>query len=257
MSSGDQQRQEEWIREQLELKAQLIESDDFDFEKLINQVDGSCSFRGLDFVGGVDISFVQENEEDAVASLVVLKFPELEVIYEDFKSVKLKLPYIPGFLAFREVKPLVDLISTLKTTRPEIYPKVIFVDGNGILHPRRFGLACHLGVLVNVPTIGVGKNFLQINDDGDQLTMTHVKEQCKVLLGKGGDVYYLRGDSGQYWGAAVRSLDNTTNPIFVSVGHRISLDTAIQVVLKCCRYRIPEPTRQADIRSREFIRTLS
>ncbi|CAG8586163.1 11451_t:CDS:2, partial [Ambispora gerdemannii] len=179
------------------------------------------------------------------------------VIYEDYKSVKLELPYVPGFLAFREVKPLVDLISTLKITKPEIYPKVIFVDGNGILHPRRFGLACHLGVLVNVPTIGVSKNFLQIDNDGEQLTMVHVKKQCKVLLVKGGDVYHLRGDSGQYWGAAVRSLDSTTNPIFVSVGHRISLDTAIQLVLKCCRYRIPEPTRQADLRSRDFIRTQS
>ncbi|CAG8667267.1 8228_t:CDS:2, partial [Ambispora gerdemannii] len=78
MSSVDQQQQEEWIKEQLELKTQHIEFDDFDFEILINPDDDSCSFQGLDFVGGVDISFVPENEDDAVASLVVLNFPELE-----------------------------------------------------------------------------------------------------------------------------------------------------------------------------------
>lgn len=197
------------------------------------------------------------------------------MIYENFSSVKLSLPYIAGFLAFREVTPLLDLLRNLKKTNPDIFPQVIIVDGNGTLHPRRFGLASHLGVLANVPTIGVGKNFLQI-DDGENLTMAHVKMAVKEKLKKGGDTYLLQGQSGVIWGAvcikkraqiylrlinfifyflkAVRSLDNTTNPIFVSVGHRISLDTSIQIVLKCCRYRIPEPTRQADIRSREFIR---
>jgi len=185
---------------------------------------------------------------------VVLKYPKLEVIYEDFVAVKLKLPYIAGFLAFREVSPLLDLIRKLELACPAILPQVIVVDGNGVLHPRRFGLASHLGVLANVPTVGVGKNFLQI-DDGEHLTMTYVKRASRNSLKKGGDVYYLRGDSGMVWGAAVRSLDSTTNPIFVSVGHRISLETAIQLILQCCRYRIPEPTRQADVRSREFIRT--
>ncbi|KAG9305444.1 hypothetical protein G9A89_021162 [Geosiphon pyriformis] len=241
-----------WAREQIELKARLIEFDDFDFEKIIKENE-SFFFSNLNYIGGVDISFVQDNDEDAVASLVVLKFPSLEVVYEDFKALKMNLPYIAGFLAFREVLPLLDLIEKLKSTNSDIFPQVILVDGNGVLHPRRFGLASHLGVLANVPTVGVGKNFLQI-DDGEHLTMAHMKKISKEVLNKGGDVYYLKGDSGSLWGAAVRSLDNTTNPIFVSVGHRISLESAIQLVLQCCRFRVPEPTRQADLRSREFIR---
>ncbi|CAG8437370.1 10107_t:CDS:10 [Acaulospora colombiana] len=229
-----------WAREQSELKLRLIEVDDLSFKRITLDKDGMVEFEGLNFIGGVDVSFIENNEQDAVASLVVLKYPSLDVIYEDFRMVKLKLPYIAGFLAFREVKPLVELLSTLRQTNPTIYPQVILVDGNGTLHPRRFGLASHLGVLANVPTVGVGKNFLHI-DDGDKMSMSYVKSTVKESLRKGGDSYLLRGDSG-----AVRSLESTTNPIYVSIGHRISLETAVHLVLKCCRYRIPEPIRQAD-----------
>ncbi|CAG8564102.1 17544_t:CDS:2 [Acaulospora morrowiae] len=243
-----------WAREQSELKSRLIEVDDLDFKKIILDDKGEkVEFEGLHYIGGVDVSFVENNEQDAVASLVILKYPSLEVIYEDFKMVKLKLPYIAGFLAFREVQPLLELLNTIRQANPMIFPHIILVDGNGTLHPRRFGLASHLGVLANVPTIGVGKNFLHI-DDGERMTMSYVKSVVKEALRKGGNSHILQGDSGMVWGAAVRSLESTTNPIYISVGHRISLETAISMVLKCCRYRIPEPIRQADVRSREFIR---
>ncbi|CAG8488821.1 11782_t:CDS:2 [Funneliformis mosseae] len=245
-------QKEEWARVQSELKLKLIETDALNFTKIVNG-ENIVEFRGLNYIGGVDLSFIENHEEDAIATLVVLKYPSLEVIYENFSSVKLKIPYMTGFLAFREVTPLLDLLQILKQRNPDIFPQVIIVDGNGILHPRRFGFASHLGVLANVPTIGVGKNFLQI-DDGENLTMAHVKKAAREKLKKGGDTYLLQGQSGMIWGAAVRSLDSTTNPIFVSIGHRISLETSIQVVLKCCRYRVPEPTRQADLRSREYIR---
>ncbi|CAG8474422.1 7876_t:CDS:2 [Dentiscutata erythropus] len=247
----------DWKREQLELRSKLIEIDDLSFSKAIIEKNNKqkVEFDGLKYIGGVDISFVENNNEDAVASLVVLEYPNLKVIYENFKMVKLKLPYIAGFLAFREVTPLLELLQNLQQNNPNIFPQVVIVDGNGILHPRKFGLASHLGVLANVPTIGVGKNFLQI-DDGDQLTMSYVKKAVKEKLNKGGDVYFLRGVSDTTYGAAVRSLENTTNPIYVSIGHRICLETAIQLVIKCCRYRIPEPTRQADVRSRKFVKNL-
>ncbi|CAG8527344.1 9745_t:CDS:2 [Diversispora eburnea] len=240
-----------WAREQSELKLKLIEVDDLSFTS--HEKDGKIEFQGLCYIGGVDVSFLENNNQEAVASLVVLEYPSLEVIYEDFKMIKLKLPYIAGYLAFREVDPLLELLDLLKQNKPFIYPQIIFVDGNGTLHPRRFGLACHLGVLANIPTIGIAKNFLHI-DDGYNMTMAYTKIKAKELLKKGGDYYFLQGDSGVIWGAAVRSLESTTNPIYVSVGHRICLETTLRLVSKCCHYRIPEPTRQADIRSREFIR---
>lgn len=99
----------------------------------------------LKFIGGVDISFVKDSNEDACAGLVVLLYPTMEVIYEKCNMIKLTLPYIPGYLAFRECSFLLDLLEELYNTQPEIFPQVIMVDGNGILHPRGLGLASHLG----------------------------------------------------------------------------------------------------------------
>ncbi|CAG8809229.1 34752_t:CDS:2, partial [Racocetra persica] len=195
-------QQDAWKREQLELRSRLIEVDDLSFsKKIIEKNKKQCiEFEGLNYIGGVDLSFIENNNEDAVASLVVLEYPSLKVIYENFKMVKLKLPYIAGFLAFREVTPLQELLQNLRQTNPNIFPQIVIVDGNGILHPRKFGLASHLGVLADVPTIGVGKNFLQI-DDGNELTMSHVKQTVKEKLKKGGDSYFLCGVSGTIYGA--------------------------------------------------------
>jgi deoxyinosine 3'endonuclease (endonuclease V) len=120
---------------------------------------------------------------------------------------------------------------------------VIFVDGNGVLHPRKCGLACHLGVKLNVPTIGIGKSLYEI----DGLTTIKVK-QC--LREGSSSSLLLCGNSGTVWGAAFQATPNISNPIYISVGHRISLTTAIMLTRQCCRYRIPEPIRQADRISR-------
>ncbi|KAM5165022.1 endonuclease V [Mantella aurantiaca] len=111
-----------------------------------------------------------------------------------------------------------------------------------------FGVACHLGILTDLPTIGVAKNLLQV--DGLENNEAH-KEQAKKLE-NGGDFFHLRGSSGQILGTALKSVQKSSKPIYVSVGHKISLETAVRLVHSCCKYRVPEPTRQADIRSREF-----
>jgi len=95
--------------------------------------------------------------------LCVLTFPDFKVVYEDYEFVKLDIEYIPGFLAFRECAHLVKLYNNLKANRPELLPQVILVDGNGLLHPNACGLACHLGVLLDVPTIGCGKTFFALD----------------------------------------------------------------------------------------------
>lgn len=88
---------------------------------------------------------------------MVLEFPSLNVVYERYQMVRLTKPYIPGFLAFREVPFLLDLLNELRKTRPELVPQVVFMDGNGVLHPRGCGVACHFGVVADIPTIGVAK----------------------------------------------------------------------------------------------------
>jgi len=233
----------EWKREQNALRARIVETDDFPWA-----VSGEKQLR---LIGGMDISFVKDNNVDACAALVVIAYPSLMVVYENYKMVKLTAPYIPGFLAFREVPHLMDMLNTLRGTRPECVPDVIFLDGNGVLHPRGCGVACHFGVLSGVVTIGVAKTLMYV----DGLGMETVKPAFRAACAKAGDVYELKGESGRVWGLALKASDDSNNPVFVSVGHRISVRTALALTMATAKYRIPEAIRQADLRSREYIRT--
>ena len=152
-------------------------------------------------------------------------------------------PYVPGFLAFREVPHLLRLIE-----RAPIKPQVILVDGNGIFHNRGFGLASHLGVITGIPTIGCGKTVFAV----DGITVHSVKKLSSELH-QAGDTKMLVGNSGKVWGCALRATDDSINPIIISVGHKISLETSLKIVSKSCFYRVPEPIRQADKLSRRLV----
>ncbi|XP_053088037.1 endonuclease V isoform X2 [Pangasianodon hypophthalmus] len=208
-------------------------------------------FSGLERVAGVDLSFIKGDERNACAQLVILSYPDLQVVYDVSEMVCLSAPYVSGFLAFREAPPLLQLLHTLQREQPELMPQVVFVDGNGLFHYREFGLACHLGVLSDLPCVGVAKNLLQVQ--GVVKNDEHMSQIS--ALSKAGDTFSLVTDSGKILGQALRSSDRSTKPVYVSVGHRISLDTAVRLTHSCCRYRVPEPTRQADLRSREYLRT--
>ena len=145
----------EWRKEQDELKSKLVMTDFYKFN--LNDDPKDKDGIELKYVAGMDISASKHIPNVAVSALVVCD-KDLKVVYEDYKLVKMDEPYVPGFLAFREVKHLVDLINDLKVNAPQFTPQVILVDGNGILHVKGFGLACHLGVLVDIPTIGCSKN---------------------------------------------------------------------------------------------------
>jgi len=244
-------KSDEIITEKDKGKSKVEEDEDEDknieiTSKIINMAEP------LRYIGGVDLSFSKRNNVDAVASLVVLSYPKLEVVYELYDAIKLTEPYIAGYLAFREVPHLVKLVNDLKANDPDKLPQVIMVDGNGILHYRGFGLACHLGVLTGIPTIGVAKKLLCV----DGLTEPAVYEQCSAKLRRAGTHIELKGRSGTIYGAAVKGSDESNDPIFVSAGHKISLETSLELVKKCCIHRIPEPTRQADLRSRALTKYL-
>eukprot|EP00164_Ancoracysta_twista_P002686 GFYU01003578.1.p1 GENE.GFYU01003578.1~~GFYU01003578.1.p1 ORF type:complete len:375 (-),score=94.34 GFYU01003578.1:99-1112(-) len=236
-----------WSKEQLELKSKLVTEDTFQWT--VEQGKDNT----LKYVGGVDISFVKDSEVDACACFVVSTYPECKVVYSKCEMVQLTQPYIPGFLAFREVEFLQKLIEELRQSQPSLLPDVILVDGNGILHPRGFGLASHLGVLVGIPTVGIGKTFFHV----ENLNGTDMKERAKKELSRGGDHFQLEGSSGTVWGAALQSTDDTTLPVYVSIGTHISLHTAVKLTAAVCKYRIPEPVRQADLVGRDFVRQLT
>ncbi len=155
-----------------------------------------------------------------------MSFPELELIETAIASIPTAFPYVPGYLSFREVPAILAAFPQLNLT-----PELILCDGQGLAHPRRFGLACHLGVLLDLPTIGVAKSLLI----GKHETLPTTKGSYQPLI-----------DKGETIGVALRSRDNV-KPIYISIGHKISLDTAINYVLKCLtKYRLPETTRWAD-----------
>ena len=176
-------------------------------------------------VAGVDVS-----EKDGRARGAVVVFEAGRVIEEATSDLPLSFPYIPGLLSFRELPPLLAAWKRLKAR-----PDLVIVDGAGYAHPRRFGLACHFGVLVGLPTIGCAKSRLigQYDEPGRER----------------GSWSPLR-DGPETVGAALRTQDGR-NVVFVSVGHRLSLRTAVRIILACStRYRLPEPQRYADQLSR-------
>jgi len=230
-----------WMKETNRLKHGLISDD------TLNWIGKGTN---LTYIGGVDISFIKGDDVNACAAYVILKYPSLDVVYEDYEMIKLVAPYIPGFLAFREVDHLVKLVK-----RATLPVDLIFVDGNGILHPHEFGLACHLGVRLGLPTIGVAKKLFMV----DGLNKKTVKEAIKDKCHSKGDSIDLIGDSGKLWGLAMigePNEDGINNPIYISIGHMISLNTAKSITKAIMPYRVPEPIRLADIRSREYLRRI-
>ena len=179
------------------------------------------------FIAGVDISAGRRGQETATGSVVVLRYPELEVTEIQIAHGKLTFPYIPGLLSFRESPLLLEACQKLT-----ICPDLILVDGQGIAHPRRLGLASHLGLLLNTPTIGCAKSLLCGNH-----------EVPGPEPGRYSEINY----KGNIIGTALRTKLKV-KPVYVSVGHKIDLETAMQWVINCCRgYRLPEPTRMAHL----------
>ncbi len=182
---------------------------------------------------GLDVSYDKGSDRIAAAA-VVLDIETLEVLETAIVHGEVSFPYVPGLLAFREVPILMAALELLV-----IRPDVLVCDGYGIAHPRRFGLACHIGVLLDRPSFGVAKTPFRATS-----TEPGRERGSWTPLVDGDDVL----------GRAVRTQDGV-KPVFVSVGHRISLDRATDLTLRLStRFRLPETTRQADSRSRAALR---
>ncbi|MGD1809695.1 deoxyribonuclease V [Dapis sp. BLCC M126] len=194
-------------------------------EKLRHKVIAEDKFGTIKYVAGVDVGY---SDDDGItqAAVAVLNFPELELKEQAIAQRPTSFPYIPGLLSFREIPTILDALEKLN-----IIPDMLLCDGQGLIHPRRFGVACHLGVLVNIPSIGVAKSH-------------YIGQHDSVGLEKGNWQPLI--DEEEVIGAVVRSRTGV-KPIYVSTGHKISLKTAINYVLKCTsKYRLPETTRWAD-----------
>ena len=185
-------------------------------------------FGEIRTVAGVDLSLNDEKNEGH-AIVVVLSFPDFRILETRYATAPLLMPYISGLLSFRESPVALQAFAQVQTV-----PDVIFVDGQGQAHPRGFGIACHLGVLLNIPSIGVAKSRLYGEFDAAAFAETLPA-----------DVPLFDRAHRHVIGSVVRTKPRT-NPLFVSPGHKVSVDSATRLVTDCLRgYRLPEPTRMA------------
>jgi len=181
--------------------------------------------KNLDRVAGADVAFSRDGQ-DCIAAVVVWSIREQAVVEQHVARRPLLLPYIPGLLSFREAPALLAVLRKLKYE-----PDAFIFDGQGLAHPRRLGLACHVGLILDRPSLGCAKSVLvgkfdsPSNQIGNHTPMMHRGETIGAALGTRLGV----------------------KPVYVSIGHRLNLQQAIRIVLSCCiGYRLPEPTRLAD-----------
>ncbi|GED13487.1 deoxyribonuclease V [Aneurinibacillus migulanus] len=203
-------------------------------QQLASKVIKQDQFDNIIHVAGVDVAY-SKHSNTLVAAVVVMDACSLQVIETVVAEDIVQFPYIPGLFSFRELPPIVKAFENIKTT-----PDLVVCDGQGIAHPRRFGLASHLGVLFDIPTIGCGKTKLlgKAEEPGVK------RGDCAPLL-----------DNTEMIGNVVRTQDHI-KPIYVSIGHRISLLTACEWIVKLApQYRLPETTRYADQLVRKALAT--
>lgn len=194
-------------------------------ERLSREVVSEDKLGPVSHVAGVDIGF-EENNSVTRAAVALLSFPDLQLVEYAIVRRPTPFPYVPGLLSFREGPAALEALDQLK-----IRPDLLICDGQGLAHPRRFGLACHLGLLSDLPAIGVAKS---------RLVGQH--EPVPTSRGAWQPLWF----DGQIVGAVLRTRTNV-RPVYVSIGHRLALETAIDYVMRCTpRYRLPETTRWAD-----------
>jgi deoxyribonuclease V len=194
-------------------------------KELKNKVKTYDDFKHIEYIAGIDCSYDIKNKF-SFAIIVIMKLDDLlplEVVRAELPTC---FPYVPGLLSFREIPVILAAFKKL-----QLNPDLLMVDGHGIAHPRRLGIASHLGVLLNLPSIGVAKSRLT----GTYKEPDELKNTCAELHHKGIKI-----------GTVLRSK-NKTKPLFISPGHRISHEKSVELVLRCLtKYRLPEPTRIAD-----------
>lgn len=192
---------------------------------LAKKVISSDECTTINYVAGVDVAYSQHSNT-LLAGVVILDMNSLHVVESVVVEDAAQFPYIPGLFSFRELPSIIKAFSQIQIT-----PQLIVCDGQGLAHPRRFGLACHLGVLYNISTIGCGKTRLC----GD-----YIEPELK----RGSSAPLIHND--EVIGNILRT-QNGVKPIFVSIGHKISLHTATEIILQLSpNYRLPETTRQSD-----------
>lgn len=190
----------------------------------------------LTLIAGVDIAF-DKSANLGFCGILIFRYPSLEIIEERFGCDHLTFPYVPGLLSFREAPLILKLFETIRNT-----PNCVIFDGQGIAHPRRFGVASHAGLLLGLPSIGCAKSRL-------------FGSYNEPAMNEGSRSYIVDNEDEPI-GIVLRAKENT-RPVFVSPGHLVGIEEAADIVYSCADgYRIPAPTRLAHIRVGEYKRSM-
>lgn len=208
--------------------------------------------RPIKYIAGLDISFVKTNDK-AVASMVIFDYETLNIVAKISVNCCMKIPYIPSYLAFREAPVFLKLIDIQKEHCPHLTPQVILMDGNGVWHPRRAGIASHFGVLSGIPCFGISKNVLV----ADGITREKIEQLLSEKAPLEDQYIEVIGDSGDVLGLAYNVTGFVKNAVYISAGHKITLATACDIFKAVTKYRNCEPIRQADLLSREMVAKLA
>lgn len=195
-------------------------------KQLAPQVEITPLSKPPKLIAGADLSF-DKGSDEVWAGIVVLSFPELQIVEERGLQTRAPFPYVPGLLSFREAPAVLEVWEQLRHK-----PDVLVLDGQGLAHPRRFGLACHLGLWLGIPTYGSAKTLFV----GDFENLGEARGSVAEMKHR-----------GEVVGAAVRTKNKVT-PVYVSVGNKLTLDDAVELTLGSDGgYRVPEPTRRAHL----------
>lgn len=211
---------EEFLEKQLELSKKIDLTDSFD-----------PSF--LKLVAGVDLAYWKEGDEErAVCCIVVIDFVTRRIVEKKQSAGRIEVPYMPGFLAFREIPLVLETAAKL-----ERIPDLYFFDGNGYLHPRHMGIATHASFFLNKPTIGIAKSYYRVDRETDYTEPENEAGSCTDIV-----------IDGEVYGRALRTHKGV-KPVFVSAGNYITLDTACSLALQLTdrESHVPIPTRYADL----------
>ena len=225
------------------LRSSLIAQQE-SWQRLVDQRD-SINLTDFRFVGGLDIQWNSVGKR-GVGVLAVVSFPDCHLVHTEVNDTSSDIPWQSGFLGFRECPCYSELVQRVRGT--EFEPDIYMIDGFGVLHPRGCGSASQLGVQCGVRTIGVAKSLLQPDCTLNEKQVKDVLDTKQTLM------LDLLNPAWQTVGCAVRHSLTARQPVYVSVGHKVSLATACSVVCQCCKHRIPEPIRQADILARHLMR---
>ncbi len=213
--------EDECIAIQNELSEELVQSCPFAFDEIRT-------------VAGVDLAYWSKSVEYAVCCIVIIDVESRRITEKRWSAGRVDFPYVPGCLAFRELPLVVETAAKL-AQKPDVY----LFDGNGVLHPRRMGLAAHASFYLNAPTVGIAKHYFRV--DGAELTEPNSEK------GSVSDIVLSQGN-GELLGRVVRTQSGV-KPVYVSVGNRMDIDTAVRLALTLTdnESRVPIPTRYADI----------